>query len=352
METISKETIQKASEIYHVLEDAESKMIFINKLLFSITGENKYWHDILRYRNKEQFSKIASLANRNKEVIIYGAGTNCEPVLEICEEEGCHISYICDKDATKQNKSIKDISVISPEELINNHKDAFVIISTLNYLEEAKAFLLQYFPQDQIIPCAGEELLSLIDNQYFAEDIMQFEDGEVFVDGGCFDFETSKFLMQRCNVKHIYAFEPDQNNLVKVKKEIAEMKCDDRVTIFNKGLWNKSENLYFSATGDIMSHVVDSGKEEDKIEVVALDEVIQDKVTFIKMDIEGSELKALEGAQNLIRTYKPKLAICIYHKPEDTVDIPAYIKSLVPEYKFWIRHYSWSPAETVLYAKV
>ena len=60
----------------------------------------------------------------------------------------------------------------------------------------------------------------------------------------------------------------------------------------------------------------------------------------------------LEGAQNLIRNYKPKLAICIYHKPEDTIDIPAYIKSLVPEYRLWIRHYSWSPAETVLYAKI
>ena len=352
METISKEAIKKAREIFHKLEDEESKKIFVNKLLFSITGEDKYWHDILRNRNQEQFNRIAHLSENNPKVIIYGAGTNCEPVLGICEEECCRISYICDKDISKQNKDIKGIKVISPEELISKHKEAFVIISTLNYLEEAKAFLLEHFPQEQVIPCAGEELLALIDAQYFAEDIMQFEDGEVFVDGGCFDFETSEFLMQRCDVKHIYAFEPDPRNLDKVNRAIKRLECEDKVTVINKGLWNQTDCLYFQASGDIMSRVVDDGNEEDKIEVVALDEVIHEKVTFIKMDIEGSEMKALEGARNLICTYKPKLAICIYHKPEDTIDIPAYIKSLVPEYKFWIRHYSWSPAETVLYARI
>ena len=68
------------------------------------------------------------------------------------------------------------------------------------------------------------------------------------------------------------------------------------------------------------------------------------------MDIEGSELRALQGAKRLIQQYKPKLAISIYHKPEDTIDIPYYIHELVPEYRFYIRHYSYSPAETILYA--
>ncbi|MBS4994523.1 MAG: FkbM family methyltransferase [Roseburia sp.] len=350
--SISKETIRNAEKLYDTLEDEESKLIFRNKLLYSITNENKYWHDILRYYNQEQIDKISEIARQSREVIVYGAGTNCVPVLEICEEEGCHISFICDKDFKKRKGTINDIKIISPEELINYHKDAFVIISTLNYLEEVEIFLNKYFPQSSIIPCAGKELLELIDAQYFAKDIMQLSDEEVFVDGGCFDFETSRFLMQRCNVKHIYAFEPDISNLEKVNAKIMKLGCADKVTVFEKGLWNKSENLYFSATGDIMSHVTECGNEADKIEVVALDEVIHEKVTFIKMDIEGSEIKALEGAQNLIRNYKPKLAICIYHKPEDTIDIPAYIKSLVPEYRLWIRHYSWSPAETVLYAKI
>ena len=100
-----------------------------------------------------------------------------------------------------------------------------------------------------------------------------------------------------------------------------------------------------------MTSVVDSEKDATAVlEVVALDDVIDDSVTFIKMDIEGSELKALEGAKGLIKKYKPKLAISVYHKPEDIVELPLYIKTLIPEYKLYLRHYSNFYRETILYA--
>lgn len=350
IDNISRESIRAAREIYSVLGDEESKRIFLDKLLFSVTGENKYWHDILNYRNEDVILRLHELVNSGKKVIVYGAGTNCEPTIDICQNIGVDIYCICDKDEGKQGQLFCGKEVISPEQLVQNHKDAVVIISTIRYSKEAEEFLLKHFVRENVIDISGAKLKDLVDAQYFPEeDIFTFADGEVFVDGGCFDFETSRFLMERCRVKHIYAFEPDKMNLEKVKEQIRTLGISN-VTVFDKGLWNGAETLYFSSTGDIMSHVVDSGDDEDKIAVVALDEVIQEEVTFIKMDIEGSELKALEGAKNLIQTYKPKLAICIYHKPEDTIDIPFYIKKLVPEYKLYIRHYSWSPAETVLYA--
>ena len=76
----------------------------------------------------------------------------------------------------------------------------------------------------------------------------------------------------------------------------------------------------------------------------------EEKVTLIKMDIEGAELQSLKGAKRIIQHDKPKLAICIYHKPEDMVEIPLYIKELVPEYKLYIRHHSSNVSDTVLYA--
>ena len=71
---------------------------------------------------------------------------------------------------------------------------------------------------------------------------------------------------------------------------------------------------------------------------------------FIKADIEGAEMNLLHGAKKIIQKYKPKLAISIYHTIMDFFEIPLYIKSLVPEYKMAIRHYSNNTTETVLYA--
>lgn len=68
------------------------------------------------------------------------------------------------------------------------------------------------------------------------------------------------------------------------------------------------------------------------------------------MDIEGFEMKALNGAINTIKKYKPTLAICIYHKYTDFIDIPEFILNLNLGYKLYVRHHSNNFTETVLYA--
>lgn len=73
-------------------------------------------------------------------------------------------------------------------------------------------------------------------------------------------------------------------------------------------------------------------------------------VTFIKMDIEGAEYQSLLGASEMIKKYKPKLAVCLYHKLEDIIEIPYIILSMNPDYKLAIRHYTTCSWETVLYA--
>ena len=87
-----------------------------------------------------------------------------------------------------------------------------------------------------------------------------------------------------------------------------------------------------------------------EISTVRMDDVIKEPVTFIKMDIEGSEYRALLGARNIIESYKPKLAISIYHKSEDIWQLPQLILEMNSEYKLYLRHYSTAAAETVMYA--
>jgi len=130
------------------------------------------------------------------------------------------------------------------------------------------------------------------------------------------------------------------------------MKNYNNVKVINKGLWHKKETLKF-CNNSSASYINSSG--EEIIEVVSLDEELKDEkepVTFIKMDIEGAELNALKGAEQTIKKYKPKLAICIYHKSEDVWEIPSLLLEFVPDYKFYIRHYDFSSSETVLYALV
>jgi hypothetical protein len=92
------------------------------------------------------------------------------------------------------------------------------------------------------------------------------------------------------------------------------------------------------------------------ISTTTIDRLVADhtipRVDFIKMDIEGSELEALQGAQQTLREFAPRLAISLYHRPEDFVSIPLWLDSLGCGYRFYLDHYSIHHEETVLYATV
>ncbi len=85
-----------------------------------------------------------------------------------------------------------------------------------------------------------------------------------------------------------------------------------------------------------------------QINCVALDDIVKEKTALIKMDIEGSEIDAVNGARRLIENGAP-LAISVYHRPSDIWMIPELILSINPCYKFYLRHYSKSIFDTVLY---
>ena len=63
------------------------------------------------------------------------------------------------------------------------------------------------------------------------------------------------------------------------------------------------------------------------------------KVTFINADIEGGELDLLKSMRNIIAKYRPVLAICVYHKASDLIEIPQYIKEIDDSYCYILRKY-------------
>lgn len=345
----TRDIFSQAKAIYNNCADELSKTIYMDKVLYAMSGDERYTYKLI----DDSISKLSSSGKldelkKYKKVVIYGAGDNLDHVFALCQINSIQVSYICDRDTDKYGKKYNNILIISPDELIQDHLDAAIIISTTKYLKEVQNFLRRYFKEEQIIPFVDEKHIEYMKLQYFDE-VVKLEDGEIFVDGGCFDFETSELLLDRHRAEKIYAFEPDSINLKKVQDKVNKMGISD-VEIIHAEMWDCNTILHFNTQGSGMSRVDENG--ENEIEVVAVDEVVDGKVTFIKMDIEGSELKALHGAEQKIKKYKPKLAICIYHKVEDIIDIPSYIHSLVPEYKFYIRHYSFGQEETVLYAIV
>ena len=124
--------------------------------------------------------------------------------------------------------------------------------------------------------------------------------------------------------------------------------------IIEKGVYSYSGEIYFKNNKGTEG-VITTQKDNDSvaIAVASIDEEVEDSISFLKMDIEGTEKEAIIGAKQHIMSSYPKLAICIYHRTEDLWEIPLMIKEMFPTYsKYIIRHHSPFFNETVLYAYV
>jgi FkbM family methyltransferase len=196
---------------------------------------------------------------------------------------------------------------------------------------------------------------TVCDLQYFQNDIAKAGKREYLVDCGAYDGDTIRDFVDWTGRKFakITAFEPDPNNFSKLREYVSKDLPEHDVQLINKGASDKDDILHFSCRANISSVICEEGDTE--IEVTTIDHILEGDdtpVTMIKMDIEGVELSALIGAQNTIRKYRPMLTICIYHKFDDPIVIPRYLRELVPEYRFYIRNHSLNMCENVLYAKI
>jgi FkbM family methyltransferase len=135
---------------------------------------------------------------------------------------------------------------------------------------------------------------------------------------------------------HILAFEPGSKSYARLVRNVANLL---NITTVNKGCSDCKATLTFEEDDDRPTANKISENGNTTIEVDKIDNFTTGlpPVGLIKMDIEGAELAALEGAAGTIRRDKPVLAICAYHKPEDLITIPQYLKSLVPEYRLFLR---------------
>lgn len=191
-------------------------------------------------------------------------------------------------------------------------------------------------------------------HSYFSQDFYPISSDEVLFDCGAFTGDTIEDFVTFTNKKYkkIVAFEPDEKNVKRLNAFINNK--IENVVVIQKATGDKNGKVAFLNNGNMFSKTVDvkDSSDELSVDIVRLDNYIDYHPTLIKMDIEGAELDSLIGATQIIKTLKPKLAICIYHMPFDFYEIPKFLKSLVPEYKLKVRQHESGFCETVLYAYI
>ncbi|MDP0590121.1 MAG: FkbM family methyltransferase [Candidatus Endonucleobacter bathymodioli] len=180
--------------------------------------------------------------------------------------------------------------------------------------------------------------------QYFEDFLQLAPAGESFVDAGGFDGYTSLQFIRICpEYQSINVFEPDPENFSVCNSRLPQ---HENIKVHDLGLSDSKKTLKFEM-GGVRSRITDVGSME--INVDRLDDVLSSSVTFIKMDIEGAEISAIDGAAGTINEYHPRLGICVYHGAGAFWEIPKKVLSIRDDYRIYLRHYTESIYETVMF---
>jgi methyltransferase, fkbM family len=191
-----------------------------------------------------------------------------------------------------------------------------------------------------------------VGNDYFPPELAPKHPNHVFLDVGTYDGNTIEVFIDFAKTyEKIHAFEPfaASADLIAAKNFLhTELHRAAASDVTGKKTFYC--NNYGSLT--MVTTILEKGAKHEAItlDTIRIDDAVAgERATFIKMDIEGSELDALHGAAQTIRENRPFLAICVYHKRDDLIRIVPYIKELVPDYKIYLRHHSKTGSDLVLY---
>ncbi len=337
--------------------------------------------------------KFENRKNDKFNLVLYGAGEKGKSFFNENDLSNIQVMYYCDDDNNKWGKYLNGVKIISPRELCDVSLDIPVIITSrccdeiyerlsklgikhilhrfaLNYLfnvdklQKVYELLYDQLSKDVFLgllkyvftqnPDVFKEITSS-EEQYFIDDIFTFNGSECIIDGGAYIGDTIKSYLDVCEGKYekIYSFEPDNVNYAKLSNMVLKLgDIAKNIETFNLGLYSKSGKVYFSNNHSSDSCIVESSAYY--IDVTSIDDKFKNrKITMIKLDIEGAEVDAILGAEQVLKEQKPKLAICNYHLPSDLWEIILLILDFVPNYKIFMRHHDircWY--ETVIYAKI
>jgi len=192
--------------------------------------------------------------------------------------------------------------------------------------------------------------------QYFPDDLYEWRDDEVIVDGGAYDGDSLRSLvvLHGDAFKKVIAFEPDPANFAKLGATVAALPREwrERIVTLRMALGDASDTLPMVASGTASSSMgAGAGGATVQVAVEPLDDVIgADRPTLVKLDIEGAEPEALLGARRTITTNGPVCAICVYHRQDHLWRLPLMLHEFRDDYAFFLRPHNEEGWDLVCYA--
>jgi FkbM family methyltransferase len=256
--------------------------------------------------------------------------------------------------------------IVKARDLLADEKSAETFNGWLNYRLSGRIDILED------IAVSRKEALKLLDIKaseqgfYIDAGACRGDTVEEFIDltGGYIPANLSRHNrnIPKRGFKKIIAIEPETKNFIRLKRKFfaygsgifvpvnaAAWSSDGRVILnvktgrastVNSVNSPQNETNTVSHEANTVPHEVDR-KRNKQVETlsVSIDSLVYGETapTYIKIDTEGAEAEVIKGARNVITKYKPKLTIALYHRAEDMYSLPLMLKSLNPEYKFYLR---------------
>ena len=322
------------------------------------------------------------LKNSNRPIVLYGMGNGAEIMVKTLEKHGISVSGFFASDDFVRGQFFMGHKVMTFREVKEKFPEMIALVSFGTQRHEVIDNILSldcpvYAPE---VPVVGEEVFDLAFAQRHKKEIEQvyslladdfskkvfeeiinykldgeishlinaetteeemmslfnFNKNETVLDLGAYNGDTVlKVTSLLGEWKKVYALEPDEKNFKKLIKNTEHLQD---IVYINKAVSDKCESILFKSAGGRNSRVGE-GKEILATSIDALNE----SFTFIKIDVEGQEAAAIQGAVNMLNQ-RPKMLVSAYHRSEDIFRIPLLVHSINPEYKIYLRHLKYIPA--------
>lgn len=361
-------------------------ILVYHKNNLTTTESDEFMIEKIKEKNVWDYLKETSLP-----IALYGMGNGTDMVIEKLEEIGVKAAEVFASDEFVRGHSFRGYKVLKYSELCEKYEDFVIVLCfalhdekmltrikelsqkhtlfapnvpivddgvfTREFIEEhdeefdrAYELLSDDFSRKSFIDVLNFKVSGKVEYLFSCQkakeeiysEYLNLGENEIFMDLGAYDGDTVREFISATDGKYesIIAVEADEKNY---RKLCVNTQNYSDITTLNLAAWDKKDVLYFEKKKGRNSKLSSSGKVQ--VNADSVDNILGDRsITVLKMDIEGSEEKALLGARKTIGTHKPKLYVCAYHRNDDMFRLPLTINEICKGYKFYFCHHPYIPA--------